>query len=128
MSKEQFDLVLANLEAIPEKMVTYPSIPVDVALQESEDLLVWCQLDKDDLVKAGIDWKMVENLPLRIGALRYVQSQWQKDFRSLEDSQKIWALESPLAYDLRNELLHHFLHVSASQKNSTKNRKKVDPI
>lgn len=110
MSKEQFEQKQVTLDAIPEKMVAYPNIPVDIALQESEDLFVWCQADKDLLVKAGLDWKLVEDLPVRAGALRYIQSQWQKEYRSLEDAQKEWALKSPAAYELHDELIHHFFH------------------
>jgi hypothetical protein len=110
MSKEQFDLKKAEIEAIPDKEVRYPDMPVDVALQEAEDLLVWCYPDKDLLVKAGLDWELVEDLPARTGSLRYVQSQWQKDFRSQEDIQKEWAEKSPVAYDLRDELVHHCYH------------------
>jgi hypothetical protein len=110
MSKEQFDLKQAAIEAIAEKQVTYPNIPVDAALQESEDLYVWCQVDRDKLAKAGLDLKLIEDLPLRTGACRYIQSQWQKEYRSLEEAQKEWGQKSPAAYELRDELLHHFFH------------------
>jgi hypothetical protein len=52
----------------------------------------------------------VEELPQRIGACRYIQSQWQKDYLTQEEAQKEWKLQSPAAYDLRDELVHHFLH------------------
>lgn len=113
MSKEHFELKKATIEAIPEKLVSYPGIPVDVALQEAEDLNVWCQADKALLVKAGIDWKLAEDLPFRTGACRYIQSQWQKEYRSLEEAQKEWAEKSPAAYELRNELNHHFFFAFA---------------
>ncbi|MFN8259262.1 MAG: hypothetical protein U0W24_26475 [Bacteroidales bacterium] len=109
MSKENFESKKSVIEAIPENQVDYPGIPVDVALQEAEDLLVWCQPDKDLLIKAGLDWKLVEDFSERIGACRYIQSQWQKEYRSLEQVQLEWNQKSPLAYDLRNELVHHFL-------------------
>jgi hypothetical protein len=109
MSKAQFEQELPHIQAIPEKNLTYPAIPVDVALQEAEDLLVWCLPDVNQLAKAGLDKKLVDNLPARIGALRHIQSQWQKDYRSLEEAQKEWALKSPAAYDLQTELIHHFL-------------------
>lgn len=108
MSKEQFELKKAIIEAIPENLVGYPGVPVDAALQEAEDLNVWCQADKDLLVKTGLDWKLVEDLSIRAGSLRYIQSQWQKEYRSLEQAQKEWAEKSPAAYELRDELLHHF--------------------
>ncbi len=110
MSKAQFDQLLPTLEKIPEKQVSYPNIPVDVALQESEDLLVWCQSDKEKLTQSGLDWLIVKDLPVRTGACRYCQSQWQKDYRSVEEAQKEWALKSPDAYVLRNDMIHHFLH------------------
>ncbi len=110
MSKEQFETKQATLESIADKDVKTPAIPVDVALQEAEDLYVWCQSDKDKLLKAGLGWSLVDDLSIRTGACRYIQSQWQKEYRSLEEAQKQWAAESPAAYDLRDELLHHFFH------------------
>jgi hypothetical protein len=108
MSKEHFDQKQAAIEAINDALVDYPEMPIDTALQESEDLHAWCLSDKDALVKSGLDWNLVDDLPLRTGALRYIQSQWQKEYRSLEDAQKEWIQKSPAAYELRDELLHHF--------------------
>jgi hypothetical protein len=110
MSKELFDSLKGAIETIPDKLVSYPNMPVDTALQEAEDLIVWCVPDAEKLVKAGLNWKLVEDLPARAGALRYIQSQWQREFKSLEDVQKEWGARSPEAYELRDELLHHFYH------------------
>lgn len=110
MSKEQFEAKKSILDAMDSNQVKTPAIPVDVALQEAENLYVWCQGDKAVLVKAGLDWALVTDLPIRIGALRYIQSQWQKEYMSLESAQKEWADRSPGAYNLRDELVHHFLH------------------
>ena len=110
MSKEQFDAKQSAIDAINEKQVVYPNIPVDAALQEAEDLYVWCQADKAALVKAGLDGALIDDLPARTGACRYIQSQWQKEYKSLEEAQKEWSQKSPAAYDLRDELLHHFFH------------------
>lgn len=110
MSKDQFELKKAAIEAIPNDSITLPNMPVAVALQEAEDAYEWCQADKEMLIKAGLDWSLVEDLPVRIGACRYLQSSWQKDFKSTEDAQREWNLLSPGAYDLRNTLVHYFLH------------------
>jgi hypothetical protein len=108
MTKEQFELKKAVIDAIGENQVIPPNIPVDVALQEAEDLYAWCRDDEDKLVKVDLDWDMVTDLPLRTAACRYIQSEWQKDYKSLEDAQKEWKEKSPAAYSLRDELLHHF--------------------
>lgn len=110
MSKEEYDLKLPAIEALSKDVVKEPDMPVAIALQEAEDLFAWCQSDKTELVKAGLDWVLVEDLPARIGACRYVQSQWQKDFLTQEDAQKEWRKQSPMAFHLRDELLHHFFH------------------
>ena len=110
MSKEQFDLKQDIIEAIPNDQAVYPNIPVYTALQESEDLIVWCIPDKDRLIKASLDWLLAEDLPVRTGALRYIQSQWQKEYKSVKDAQKEWKQQSPGAFQLRDNLLHDFFH------------------
>ncbi|NJK96582.1 MAG: hypothetical protein HC905_18160 [Bacteroidales bacterium] len=108
MSKETFELKRTAIEAIAN--AKEPAIPVAIALQEAEDLYEWSQDDKEKLIKAGIDWNLVNDLPLRIGACRYIQSIWQKEFNSVETAQKEWGEKSPAAFELRDELLHHCFH------------------
>ena len=110
MSKEDYDEKQSAIESIGKSDVKEPDMPVSVALQEAEDLIEWCLIDKEALVKAGLDWMYVEDLSQRIGACRYIQSLWQKDFLTQEEAQKEWKLQSPAAYGLRDELVHHFLH------------------
>lgn len=110
MSMDCFNLKIDEIKAISDKAVKVPNLPIDVALQESEDLYIWCEDDKELLVKAGLNWQLVDDLPVRAGALRYIQSQWQKEYKSIEEARKEWRKRSPEAFELRNELLHHFLY------------------
>ena len=110
MSKEEFELKKEILESISAGDVKNPNMPIDVALQEAEDLLVWCVSDEDKLTKGGLDWALVDDLPVCIGACRYIQSQWRKEYRSIKEAQKEWGQKSPAAFKLRKELLHHFKH------------------
>lgn len=110
MSKEDYDLKQAAIEAITNDEAKEPDMPVAIALQEAEDLTEWCKDDLEGLIKAGLDEDLVEDLPIRVGALRYVQSLWQKDYQTQEEAQKEWKEKSPLAFALRDELVHHFLH------------------
>jgi hypothetical protein len=108
-TKEDYEAKLEVIIAIPDDRIKTPSsIPVDVYIQEAENLYHWCQEDKDVLVARGLDWALVDDLPMRSGALREAESLWNKERFSQEEAQGKWAEESPLAYDLRNELLHHF--------------------
>lgn len=110
MSKEAFESKKAVIEAIAKEKTLYPNMPVGTALQEAEDLLVWCTTDKELLVKAGLNWAFVEDLQARIDALSYVQSLWQNKFKRNDDAPLNWKLQSRAAYNLRDELLHHFFH------------------
>lgn len=106
MSKQDYDSKIETFNAFNDKDIKTPNIPIDAFLQEAENLYHWCQADKDDLTKAGLDWSFVDDLPLRISGLREAESLWFKERFNQQEVQKIWNEKSPLAYDLRNEILH----------------------
>ena len=106
MSQQDYDNKLETLQAIPEDQVKAPHMPVDVYLQESENLNHWCQVDKEALTNVSLDWCFVEELPVRIGALRQSESNWYNLRYSQQEAQRIWKEKSLAAYELRNQLLH----------------------
>jgi hypothetical protein len=108
MDEKLFLEMKAEIEALTD--VSSPNLPVAVALQEAEDLAVWCQPDKSSLEAAGLSWELVTSLPLRANMCRVFQSQWQKEYQSQEESQRVWGNCSPSAYSLRDELVHHQLY------------------
>ncbi len=106
---ENYTQKLEEIQAIPDGEIKSPTnIPVDVFLQEAENLYHWCREDKDDLTARGLDWELVNDVPIRCGALREAQSRWITTRFSHEEAEKLWVEESPLAYDMRNELLHTY--------------------
>lgn len=105
---EDYQAKLAAIEAIPGDQIKSPNLPVDVFLQEVENTVKWVQDDKDKLVAAGLDWTLVDDLPVRAGALREAQSLWYKERFAREEAQKEWNVKSPEAFDLRDSLLHAF--------------------
>jgi hypothetical protein len=108
MSKQDFSTKLKEISAISNEHVKLPNMPLGEAIQEAENLVAWCQDDKDALIKAGLNWALVDDLPLRAGACRHAQSIWTRESQTKEEAQKEWQQKSPAAYDLRDELLHHF--------------------
>ncbi|MGQ8336381.1 hypothetical protein ACUNWD_07500 [Sunxiuqinia sp. A32] len=102
---EDYNEKLVAIQAIPDEEVKALSIPVDVALQEAENLHHWSLDDAEQLQVVGITSEMIADLPVRAGACREAQSIWNKDYRSQQEAQKEWAVQAPLAYDLRNDLL-----------------------
>ncbi|MFB6317298.1 hypothetical protein [Saccharicrinis sp. FJH54] len=107
-NSEDYNAKLDAIKAIPNDLVQIPSLPVDVFLQETENLYHWSLRDAEKLIGVGITQDMIDDLPVRAGALRQAQSLWFKDRYSQEEAQKEWADKSPGAYELRDELLHDF--------------------
>lgn len=100
--------LLEVIVAIPDEKVQEPGIPVDVFLQEAENLHKWSLLDTDALSSIGITPERINELPKRAGACREAQSNWFKDRYSQLEAQREWGIQGPLAYDLRDQLVHAF--------------------
>ncbi len=105
---EDYNEKLTAIQAIPDDEIRTPNIPVDVFLQEAENLNHWCQEDKTELKVKALDWDLVEDLQVRCGALREAQSRWITTRFSHDEAEKLWGERSTLAYDLRDNLLHTF--------------------
>ena len=102
---EDYNAKLAEIMAIPSVDVTEPGMPVNVALQEAENLCKWSLDDAEVLKAVGITKAMINDLSVRAGACREAQSIWNKDYRSQQEAQKEWAEQAPLAFELRDDLL-----------------------
>jgi hypothetical protein len=102
---DDYNARLGEIQAIPDEETRGPDIPVDVALQEAENLHHWSLDDAVALAVVGITTDMINDLPVRAGACREAQSIWNKDYRSQQEAQKQWAEQAPEAYAFRNDLL-----------------------
>jgi len=106
---EDYNTKLEVIKAIPDDQLKNPnSMPMRIYIQEAEHLEKWCRQDKDDLTVKGLDWTLVEDLPVRCGALCEAESKWSMQQSQRRSSAKIWPGEVSKGYNLRNELIHHF--------------------
>jgi len=102
---DDYNEKLPDIQAIPDAEAVAPLIPVEVALQEAENLHHWSLDDATALAVVGITIDMINDLPVWAGACREAQSIWYKDYRSQQEAQKLWAERSPAAYAFRDDLL-----------------------
>jgi len=118
MTKEEYlNQKLDAIKAIEPESIKKPTgIPLNVYIQEAEDLYQWCQEAKDALVAAGADWTLVEDIPARGGALSAAEAIWSNERFKLEEAQKQWNEQYPAAYKLRDNLLHHFRFIFKDNK------------
>jgi len=101
-NKEDYEAKLEAINAIPNDKIQVPPMPVDIYLQESEDTYHWCNADAPQLTTVGITQEMIDDIPVRAGALRQAQSIWFKDRHSQEEAQQEWKVRSPEAFGLRD--------------------------
>ena len=106
VNNENYLAKLDVINAIPAEAIVVPSLPVGAYLQECENLYQWALVDLAKFTAIGITKAMLDDLPVRAGACREAQSIWMKDFRSQQAAQLQWSEQSPVAYALRNELIH----------------------
>lgn len=103
-NKEDLESCKTAIEDIPQNEVKTPTMPVDIYLQEAEDLYHWAGDDQAKLATVGITIEQITEIPVRAGACREAQSLWIKESRSQDE----WNEKAPIAYALRDELLHNF--------------------
>ncbi len=109
-NQSDFSMHEDAIKAIDAKVVKYPNMPVGIYLQEGEDLYAWTNDDRAALLAAGLPEPVIDELPGRIGAVRYIQSRWNSKRFTKEEAQKQFALLAPVAYDLRDTLVHDMLY------------------
>lgn len=106
--QSDFETWKEQINALPLNEVKLPDTPIDIVCADAETLQIEALEDKEDLLAAGIDWTTVTNLKPLAGALRYCEAIWKSEYRSRQEAQKEWLEQSPKAYEMRDELLHHF--------------------
>lgn len=105
---DDYNAKIETIRAIPDDKTLEPAMPVDTYLQEGENLAKWSQMDAEPLSGIGITAEVLNDLPVRAGALREAQSMWFKDRNSQLEAQREWAAAAPEAFAMRDELLHTF--------------------
>jgi len=107
-SSEDYSELLPEIQAIGPENVVIPTVPVDVFVQEAENLAHWCTDDQEALVNASLDWNLVTSLSARAGACREAQSIWIKERNMRQEAEQLWKDEAPAAFGMRDHLLHTF--------------------
>ncbi len=84
---------ISIIKSIADDKILVPgSIPVNVYLQEAENLYNWCQPDKERLTAQGLKWQIVEDMPARIDALREAQARWATSDSTDIETEKLWTM------------------------------------
>lgn len=74
--REDFELLLPKMAAIPDEQLLTPRMAVAKVLHEAQGLLTWAREDKTFFIEANFDWSIVDALQLQTGALNEAESIW----------------------------------------------------
>lgn len=107
-SSTDYNELLPVIQAISPESVVTPNMPVDVYVQEAENLYHWSFDDQVALSNAGLSLNSINNLAVRAGACREAQSLWVKERKMNQEAEKLWKVEAPAAFDMRDHLIHAF--------------------
>jgi len=107
-SSSDYNELLPVIQAISPESVLTPTVPVDVFVQEAENLFHWCTDDQEALANAGLDLNLITSLPVRAGACREAQSIWIKERNMRQEAEQQWKEQAPAAFDMRDRLIHAF--------------------
>ncbi|MBR8538346.1 hypothetical protein KDU71_22435 [Carboxylicivirga sediminis] len=106
--QEDFNAWEEQIVAVPDNEIKLPNQPVDKFTASAETLAVEAKKDTDVFAASGMNVSLIDELTPLAGALRHLQASWTSEFRAKQEAQKEWLEQSPAAYQLRDELLHHF--------------------
>ena len=115
-SSADYNQLLPEIQAIRPENVAAPNMPVDVFVQEAENLYHWCVDDQAALTGAGLNGNLINLLPVRSGACREAQSLWIKERNIRKEAEQTWKEQAPAAYDLRDQLIHAFRYAFRKQE------------
>ncbi len=90
---------------LPIEQIKKINIPLDVYIQEVENLAVWAMDDIKPLKTLNYTRERIIHIQEIAGVCRHAQSLWKKEIISKSESRKTWKIESSKGYELRDELL-----------------------
>lgn len=113
---EDYNAVLPQMEALNNEDIKQPNIPIDIVIQEAENLHESAVKYSTELTSADLTDELIAQLIIRAGALREAQSRWQANYLAGQDAIKLWDEKAPLGYELQKKLANAFRYAYRNNK------------
>ena len=91
-------------------------VPVSALIQEASNLYHWVQNDKDKVLKAGLEWKLVEGIPDQIIMCKDLAAQWNKIRNTQNTVEKQWNIQIKEAREFHAQILAGFRYAFRKHK------------
>lgn len=106
-SASEFKKTMSACNAIPSDKVQQLSMPVNVIAQEAQDLYEVALMDKEELVKVGMDEQLIDKLQKAGMFLRYTEAEWNNIRGNRAEAQQKWNGKSPEGFKLLHTILYN---------------------
>jgi hypothetical protein len=106
-STSEFKKTMSACSAIPSDKVQQLSMPVHVIAQEAQDLYEVALMDKEELVKVGMDEQLIDKLQKAGMFLRYTEAEWNNIRGNRAEAQRMWNEKSPEGFKLLHTILYN---------------------
>lgn len=104
-NRTEFEQLKEIIEAIPENEIKVPNMPVEEFIIESESLYNTAFLDKEKLIARGLKMKVINSLQPAVGALSFVEGEWDTERFEKEEAEKEYKQKAPEVFKFRNMLV-----------------------
>ena len=95
-NREDYEKKLGIISTIENSQIKIPHhIPVATYIKEADALYHWVREDKEALIAVGLSWDLVEDIPLRFGALIEAEARWQTQWNNRAEASGEWSSRSP---------------------------------
>ncbi len=97
------------LLAIPDSEAgVVKRMPITTYIHEAEALNRWCREDRAAFETLNGIWELAEDIPIRAGALRELESMWRNERCTPDEASQRWKDESPALFKIRKNLIQGF--------------------
>jgi hypothetical protein len=103
--QQDFEKLLPKLNAIAQKDVRPPDMPIDEAVKEGEIMAAAAAQDANALAAVGLGADVIDEIGCAVSALRYAEAKLISELGEIKEAAKQWATEEPAGFELRNDLL-----------------------
>ncbi|MGL1934202.1 MAG: hypothetical protein OCD01_04250 [Fibrobacterales bacterium] len=124
-SAEHFNELYEAIQSVEDDETTKPNYSLKIFSKEAEGLIPTIRFHENALRAKNFDASHTVNIEKLVGAYRHAQTRmaWATD--SYNDSIKQWKTLSPLAYELRNDMLNEYRFIAFGDEAMTKLLKDV---
>ena len=106
-SEEAYKLHYEAFMAIPDEMVTYCNIPVEVSTAEAAQLAIVAEEDRDALMGVGLDPVYIDTPGTRAAAFAFAAARYLSITASDPKVVKEWKSLAPQGYELQRYLVRY---------------------